>query len=200
MIVAVVFYAVATFEGPFMGVRTVNGLSHYTEWTISHVHSGALGWNGLITFACIYFLVPRLWGRERLYSLRMVNWHFWCAMAGIVLYAASMWVAGIMQGLMWREYNAEGFLVYGFAEVVSAMLPFYVVRGLGGGLYLLGSLFMVYNVWRTIRGDVRVEAPLDEFAAPGRPDLLGDYPAGDPTAEPRPMPLPGRPAARPATV
>jgi len=160
MVLALAFYGMSTFEGPMMSIKSVNSLSHYTDWTIGHVHSGALGWNGMITFACLYFMVPRLWDRERLYSVRMINWHFWCATAGIVLYAASMWVAGLMQGLMWREYNAEGFLVYGFSEVVSAMFPFYVVRGLGGLLYLLGSLFMVYNIWRTIRGDVRDEAPM----------------------------------------
>jgi cytochrome c oxidase cbb3-type subunit 1 len=197
MVGAMAFYGMATFEGPMMSVKAVNSLSHYTDWTIGHVHSGALGWNGMITFAAIYFLVPRLWNRERLYSLRMVNWHFWCAMAGIVLYASSMWVAGIMQGLMWREYNAEGYLVYGFSEVISAMFPFYVVRALGGGLYLLGSLFMAYNMWRTIRGDVRKEAPLD--AGPVQPDLLGAFP-GDPSAEPVAVPAPRPAQPRPATA
>ncbi len=197
MVGAMAFYGMATFEGPMMSVKAVNSLSHYTDWTIGHVHSGALGWNGMITFAAVYFLVPRLWARQRLYSLRMVNWHFWCAMAGIVLYASSMWVAGIMQGLMWREYNAEGYLVYGFSEVVSAMFPFYVVRGLGGGLYLLGSLFMAYNVWRTIRGDIREEAPLD--VGPVQPDLLGPFP-GNPVAEPVAAPAPRPAEPRPATA
>jgi cytochrome c oxidase cbb3-type subunit I len=197
MVLALAFYGMSTFEGPMMSIKSVNSLSHYTDWTIGHVHSGALGWNGMITFACLYFMVPKLWARERLYSLRMVNWHFWCATAGIVLYASSMWVAGIMQGLMWREYNAEGFLVYGFSEVVSAMFPFYVVRGLGGVLYLLGSLFMVYNVWRTVRGDVRDETPLDT-PAPTRPDLLGDYPGDSPAPSPE-APV-ARPAPRPATA
>ena len=173
MVLALAFYGMSTFEGPMMSIKSVNSLSHYTDWTIGHVHSGALGWNGMITFACLYFMVPRLWNRERLYSVRMINWHFWCATAGIVLYAASMWVAGIMQGLMWREYNTEGFLVYGFSEVVSAMFPFYVTRGLGGALYLLGSLFMVYNIWRTIRGDVRDEAPMVPNA-PTIPDSSRD--------------------------
>ncbi|WP_199556091.1 cytochrome-c oxidase, cbb3-type subunit I [Sandaracinobacteroides hominis] len=159
-VASLAFYGMSTFEGPVMSIRAVNSLSHYTDWTIGHVHSGALGWNGMITFACLYFLTPRLWKRERLYSLRMINWHFWLAMAGIVLYASSMWVAGIMQGLMWREFNAEGYLVYGFSEVVAAMHPYYVIRLLGGLLYFGGSLVMVYNLWRTIRGDVRAEAPL----------------------------------------
>jgi cytochrome c oxidase cbb3-type subunit 1 len=143
----------ATFEGPMMSIKAVNSLSHYTDWTIGHVHSGALGWNGMITFGAIYYLTPRLWKTNGLYSLRLVNWHFWLATIGIVLYAASMWVAGITQGLMWREYNAEGYLVYSFVESVAAMFPFYVIRALGGVLYLAGGLLMAYNVWRTIRGE-----------------------------------------------
>jgi cytochrome c oxidase cbb3-type subunit I len=160
MVLALAFYGMATFEGPMMSVKSVNSLSHYTDWTIGHVHSGALGWNGMITFATIYFLAPRLWNRERLYSLRMINWHFWCATAGIVLYASSMWVAGIMQGLMWREYGPDGYLVYSFAEVVAAMKPYYLIRAAGGALYLTGALFMAWNVWMTIRGKLRAEAPL----------------------------------------
>ena len=160
MVLALAFYGMSTFEGPMMSIKAVNSLSHYTDWTIGHVHSGALGWVGMISFASVYFLVPRLWKRERLYSLRMINWHFWSATLGIVLYAASMWVAGIMQGLMWREYNAEGYLVWSFAEVVAAMHPYYLIRAAGGGLFLLGALFMVWNVYQTIRGRLRDEAPL----------------------------------------
>src|SRR3546814_28629 len=135
MVVALAFYGMATFEGPMLSVKVFNSLSHYTEWTIAHVHAGALGWNGMITFAAVYYLVPRLWGRPRLYSLRMVNWHFWLATLGIVFYAASMWVAGIMQGLMWREYGADGYLVYSFSETVAAMHPLSLNRawGCGGG-------------------------------------------------------------------
>ncbi|PZO81929.1 MAG: cytochrome-c oxidase, cbb3-type subunit I [Mesorhizobium amorphae] len=151
LVIAVAFYGMATFEGPMMSIKAVNSLSHYTDWTIGHVHSGALGWNGMITFGAIYFLVPRLWKTNGLYSLRLVSWHFWLATIGIVLYAASMWVAGITQGLMWREYNSEGYLVYSFAESVAAMFPFYVIRAAGGGLYLLGALLMAFNVWKTIR-------------------------------------------------
>ncbi len=160
MVMSLAFYGMSTFEGPMMSVKAVNSLSHYTDWTIGHVHSGALGWNGLITFAAIYFLVPRLWGRERLYSLRMVNWHFWCATIGIVLYAASMWVAGVMQGLMWREYGPDGYLVYAFSESVAAMHPMYIIRATGGLLYLAGAVIMVVNVWRTILGHQRGERPL----------------------------------------
>jgi cytochrome c oxidase cbb3-type subunit 1 len=149
----------STFEGPVMSIRAVNALSHYTNWTIGHVHSGALGWVGMVSFAAIYFMVPRLWGRERLYSLRMVNWHFWLATLGIVVYAAVMWVAGVTQGLMWREYNDQGFLVYSFAEVVAAMYPYYVMRLIGGLLYLAGILLMAFNIYMTIKGRVREEKP-----------------------------------------
>ena len=152
MVISLAFYGMSTFEGPMMSIKVVNSLSHYTDWTIGHVHSGALGWNGMITFGALYFLVPKLWGRARLYSLTLVNWHFWLATLGIVLYAASMWVTGIMEGLMWREVDAQGFLVNSFADTVSAKFPMYVVRGLGGVLYLTGAIIMVYNLWQTARG------------------------------------------------
>ncbi|HEV7314135.1 cytochrome-c oxidase, cbb3-type subunit I [Sphingopyxis sp.] len=172
MVMALAFYGMSTFEGPMMSIKWVNSMSHYTDWTIGHVHSGALGWNGMITFACVYYLVPRLWGRERLYSLRMVNWHFWLATVGIVFYAASMWVAGIMQGLMWREYGADGYLVYSFVESVAAMHPMYLIRAAGGAMYLAGFLIMVFNVWATLSGKVRAEKPMTETpynAASDRP-------------------------------
>ncbi len=160
MVISVAFYGMSTFEGPMMSIKAVNSLSHYTDWTIGHVHSGALGWVGMISFGAIYFLVPKLWHRERLYSLRLVNWHFWLATLGIVLYAAVMWVSGIMQGLMWREYDDQGYLVYSFAETVAAMYPYYVLRMFGGLLYLTGGLVMAFNIYKTIRGDVRAEAPI----------------------------------------
>ena len=172
MVMALAFYGMSTFEGPMMSIKWVNSMSHYTDWTIGHVHSGALGWNGMITFACVYYLVPRLWGRPRLYSLRMVNWHFWLATVGIVFYAASMWVAGIMQGLMWREYGADGYLVYSFAESVAAMHPMYLIRAAGGAMYLAGFLIMIVNVWATLAGRVRDEKPMTETpynAAADRP-------------------------------
>jgi cytochrome c oxidase cbb3-type subunit I len=173
MVMALAFYGMSTFEGPMMSVKAVNSLSHYTEWTIGHVHSGALGWNGLITFACLYYLTPRLWKRERLYSLRLVNWHFWLATLGIVLYAASMWVAGIMQGLMWREYGADGYLVYAFSEVVSAMFPMYVIRAAGGLMYLAGAIIMAWNILRTIAGSpLRDEKPMNDAAY----DVAADRP------------------------
>jgi cytochrome c oxidase cbb3-type subunit 1 len=139
MVIAVAFYGMSTFEGPMMSIKAVNSLSHYTDWTIGHVHSGALGWVGMISFGAIYYLVPKLWGRQRLYSMRLVNWHFWLATLGIVVYAAVLWVAGIQQGLMWREYNDQGFLVYSFAESVAAMFPYYVLRAIGGLMYLAAA-------------------------------------------------------------
>jgi cytochrome c oxidase cbb3-type subunit 1 len=162
MVMALAFYGMSTFEGPMMSIKSVNSLSHYTDWTIGHVHSGALGWNGMITFACLYYLVPRLWGRQRLYSLRMVNWHFWFATVGIVFYAASMWVAGITQGLMWREYGPDGYLVNSFAETVAALHPMFILRAFGGLLYLAGAVIMVVNVWATILGKLREEAPMSD--------------------------------------
>jgi len=160
MVAALAFYGMATFEGPMLSIKAVNSLSHYTDWTIGHVHAGALGWNGLITFAAVYYLTPRLWKRQRLYSLRMVNWHFWLAMLGIVFYASAMWAAGIMQGLMWREYGADGHLVNTFAETVAAMQPMYLMRAFGGVLYLSGGVLMVINVWLTIAGKLREEASM----------------------------------------
>ena len=150
-VASLAFYGMSTFEGPMMSIRAVNSLSHYTDWTIGHVHSGALGWNGMITFGCLYFLTPRLWGRKQMHSMAAINLHFWLATLGIVLYAASMWVTGIMEGLMWREVDANGFLVNSFADTVAAKFPMYVVRGTGGLLYLAGGLVMVWNMWMTIR-------------------------------------------------
>jgi len=160
MVISLGFYGMSTFEGPMMSIRAVNSLSHYTDWTIGHVHSGALGWNGMITFGALYFLVPVLWKRERLYSLTMVSWHFWLATIGIILYAASMWVTGIMEGLMWREVDANGFLVNSFADTVAAKFPMYVVRGLGGVMYLAGAIIMCVNLWLTVRKAPAKEASL----------------------------------------
>jgi len=152
-VTAVGFYGMATFEGPVMSIRQVNGLSHYTDWTIGHVHSGALGWVAFITFGAFYYLVPVLWKR-RLYSTRLVEYHYWIATLGIVFYITSMWVAGILQGLMWRAYDELGFLQYSFVETVAAMHPFYIVRALGGALFLIGAVLMIYNLVRTMRGEV----------------------------------------------
>ena len=151
-VAAVGFYGMSTFEGPVMSIRQVNGLSHYTDWTIGHVHSGALGWVAFMTFGAFYYLVPVLWKRPGLYSNRLVAYHFWIATLGIVFYITSMWVAGIMQGLMWRAYDSLGFLQYSFVETVAAMHPYYIVRAFGGILFLLGAVLMLYNLWHTARG------------------------------------------------
>ncbi len=158
MVVSVAFYGMSTFEGPLMSVRAVNSLSHYTDWTIGHVHSGALGWVGFISFGAIYCLVPWLWGRKQLYSLKLVDWHFWLSTIGIVLYITAMWVAGILQGLMWRAYTELGFLEYAFIETVEAMYPFYLIRALGGALFVVGSFVFAYNIYMTIRYGDREEA------------------------------------------
>ena len=154
LVVSVAFYGMSTFEGPMMSIKAVNSLSHYTDWTVGHVHSGALGWVGDISFGAIYCLVPWLWGRKEMYSLKLVNWHFWLSTIGIVLYITAMWVSGIMQGLMWRAYTKLGFLEYSFIETVEAMHPFYLIRAIGGALFVLGGVIMAYNVWMTIaRGE-----------------------------------------------
>ena len=160
LIVSISFYGMSTFEGPMMSIKTVNALSHYTDWTIGHVHSGALGWVALISMGAMYYMIPRLFGRQ-LYSVKLVEVHFWTATIGIVLYIASMWVAGIMQGLMWRAVNADGTLTYSFVESVQAMHPYYIVRTLGGAFFLLGAVVMAYNLWRTIADarPVEVEIP-----------------------------------------
>ncbi len=153
MIISLAFYGMSTFEGPIMAIKEVNALSHYTEWTIGHVHSGALGWVAFISFGAIYHLVPVLWKKKELYSLKLVNMHLWIATIGIVFYISAMWIAGVMQGLMWRSYDSLGFLEYSFVETVMAMHPFYIIRALGGALFLGGALIMVYNIWKTIMVD-----------------------------------------------
>jgi len=150
-VTAVGFYGMSTFEGPVMSVREVNALSHYTDWTIGHVHSGALGWVAFVSFGAIYYLVPNLWKRSGVYSTKLIAWHYWIATLGIVLYITSMWVAGIMQGLMWRAYDQFGFLQYSFIESVAAVHPYYVIRLAGGLLFLTGGLLMVYNLIMTVR-------------------------------------------------
>ncbi len=159
LIVSVSFYGMSTFEGPMMSIKTVNALSHYTDWTIGHVHSGALGWVGFISMGAMYYLIPRLFNRE-LYSLKLVETHFWVATLGIVLYITAMWISGVMQGLMWRAVNADGTLTYSFVESVQAMHPYYIIRFLGGLLYLTGMLMMTYNLARTIMGAKPSEATI----------------------------------------
>jgi len=146
-----------------MSIKTVNALSHYTDWTVGHVHSGALGWVGLISMGCLYHLIPRMYGRQAMYSTRAIELHFWIATIGIVLYIAAMWIAGVMQGLMWRTVNPDGTLAFTFVESVKASFPFYLIRLGGGLLYLGGMLLMAWNVVMTVRSGrsvaVRVPAP-----------------------------------------
>ena len=164
LIVSLSFYGMSTFEGPMMSIKTVNALSHYTDWTIGHVHSGALGWVGLVTIGSVYVLLPRLFGREQMHSIKAIEAHFWLATIGIVLYIASMWIAGVMQGLMWRAVNDDGTLTYSFVESLKAMYPYYTVRFLGGVLYLTGMLIMAWNVWKTVSGARPAEAPVPQAA------------------------------------
>ena len=166
LVASVAFYGMSTFEGPLMSIKAVNALSHYTDWTVGHVHSGALGWVGFVSFGALYALAPVVWKTCRLYSLKLVEWHFWIASLGILLYITAMWVSGIMQGLMWRAYDSLGFLEYSFVETVEAMHPFYVIRALGGALYVAGACIMAYNLWRTARGEVHAAEPAAPAAAP----------------------------------
>ena len=165
LIVSLSFYGMSTFEGPMMSIKTVNSLSHYTDWTIGHVHSGALGWVAFISIGALYYLIPRLFGKTEMYSVRLITAHFWIATLGVVLYIAAMWIAGVMQGLMWRAVNPEGTLTYTFVESVKATFPFYAIRLLGGLLFFSGMLIMVYNVWKTIVGAKAVDAPVVAPAA-----------------------------------
>jgi cytochrome c oxidase cbb3-type subunit 1 len=152
-----------------MSIKTVNALSHYTDWTVGHVHSGALGWVGFISIGCIYYLIPRLFGQTEMHSMRLVTLHFWVATIGIVLYITAMWIAGVMQGLMWRAVNPDGTLTYTFVESVKATYPYYGVRLVGGLLYLSGMVMMAYNTWKTVSGRKAVDAPI-----PGLPESVLD--------------------------
>ncbi|WP_420006225.1 cytochrome-c oxidase, cbb3-type subunit I [Arenibacterium sp. LLYu02] len=171
MMVAAVFYGLSTFEGSFMAVRAVNSLSHYTDWTVGHVHAGAMGWVALITFGSIYSVVPLLWKRETMYSWKLVEWHFWLALAGTVIYVFAMWNSGIIQGLMWRTYTDSGTLAYSFTDTLVAMHPYYVARACGGALFLTGAVLAAYNVYMTIR-----------HAPEKHPER--DYPTSSEAAEP----------------
>ena len=165
LIVSLSFYGMSTFEGPMMSVKTVNALSHYTDWTIGHVHSGALGWVGLITIGSMYYLIPRLFGRKQMYSVKAIEVHFWVATIGIVIYIAAMWIAGVMQGLMWRAVNADGTLTYTFVESVKATYPFYVLRLIGGVLYLSGMVVMLWNTVKTVTAGRVVPVQIPAMAA-----------------------------------
>ena len=150
LIVSLSFYGMSTFEGPMMAIKTVNALSHYTDWTIGHVHSGALGWVAMVSIGAVYHLIPNLFGQGRMYSIKLINVHFWLATVGTVLYIVAMWISGVMQGLMWRAVNDDGTLTYSFVEALQASYPFYFVRFLGGCFFVTGMLLMAYNAYRTV--------------------------------------------------
>ncbi len=150
LIVSLSFYGMSTFEGPMMAIKTVNALSHYTEWTIGHVHSGALGWVAFVSIGAMYYMLPRMFGRNEMYSIKLINWHFWIATVGVVLYIASMWIAGVMEGLMWRAFNEDGTLTYTFVQSLEAKYPYYAIRLTGGFLFLCGMFMMAYNMFKTM--------------------------------------------------
>jgi len=164
LIVSLSFYGMSTFEGPMMSIKTVNALSHYTDWTVGHVHSGALGWVGLVTMGSMYYLIPRLFGQKQMYSVKAIEIHFWTATIGIVIYIAAMWIAGVMQGLMWRAINTDGTLTYTFVESVKATYPFYVLRLLGGLLYFSGMVIMLWNTIKTVTQGRSVEVRIPTLA------------------------------------
>ncbi len=164
MIVALSFYGMSTFEGPLMSIKTINALSHYTDWTIGHVHSGALGWVAMMTIGSLYSLIPRLIGEKKMYSVKAVDIHFWASTLGVVVYISAMWIAGVMQGLMWRAFNPDGTLTYSFVEGLVATKPYYVIRLFGGLLFLSGMFFMAWNTWKTLRSKEMRPIPASEPA------------------------------------
>ena len=165
LIVSLSFYGMSTFEGPMMAIKTVNSLSHYTDWTVGHVHSGALGWVGLVSMGSLYYMVPRLFGQKQMHSIKAIELHFWMATVGIVLYIAALWISGVMEGLMWRAINADGTLTYTFVESVKAKHPYYIIRVLGGLLYLGGMLIMLWNVLKTASNGKAAVATIPPVAA-----------------------------------
>ena len=160
LITSLSFYGMSTFEGPMMSIKTVNALSHYTDWTVGHVHSGALGWVAMVSIGTLYYLLPRLFGKAEMHSVKLITVHFWVSTVGIVLYIASMWIAGVMQGMMWREVNADGTLAYSFVESVKVSYPFWGIRLMGGVLFLSGMLIMAYNMFKTMAGGKTEDAPV----------------------------------------
>jgi len=165
LIVSLSFYGMSTFEGPMMAIKTVNSLSHYTDWTVGHVHSGALGWVGLVSMGSLYYMVPRLFGQKQMHSIKAIELHFWMATVGIVLYIAALWISGVMEGLMWRAINADGTLTYTFVESVKAKQPYYIIRVLGGLLYLGGMVVMLWNVIKTAQTGKAAVATIPPVAA-----------------------------------
>jgi len=160
LVTSLSFYGMSTFEGPMMSIKTVNALSHYTDWTVGHVHSGALGWVAMVSIGALYYLLPRLFNRQEMHSVKLITVHFWVATIGVVLYIASMWISGVMQGLMWRAVNSDGTLTYSFVEAVKATYPFWAIRFLGGVLFLSGMLIMAYNMFKTIAAGNTKDVPV----------------------------------------
>lgn len=166
MIVSLSFYGMSTFEGPMMAIKTVNALSHYTDWTVGHVHSGALGWVAMVSIGALYHLIPKVFGRERMYSIKLINIHFWLATIGVVLYIVAMWISGVMEGMMWRTINADGTLTYSFVEIVAQKKPYNIMRWVGGLFVITGMSIMLYNVIRTIRSDKTADESIMSSAIP----------------------------------
>ncbi|MFZ2267843.1 MAG: cytochrome-c oxidase, cbb3-type subunit I [Azonexus sp.] len=160
LITSLSFYGMSTFEGPMMSIKTVNALSHYTDWTVGHVHSGALGWVAMVSIGSMYYLLPKLFGKTEMFSTKLITVHFWIATIGTVLYIAATWISGVMQGLMWRAVNADGTLAYSFVESVKGSYPFWAIRWLGGVLFLTGMLIMAYNMFKTMAGGNTKDAPV----------------------------------------
>ncbi len=160
LVTSLSFYGMSTFEGPMMAIKTVNALSHYTDWTVGHVHSGALGWVAMVTIGSLYYMIPRMFGRAQMYSVSLINTHFWIATIGVVLYIVAMWISGVMQGMMWRATNPDGTLTYAFAEVVKDTYPFYMIRLAGGLCFLSGMVLMAYNMFMTIAAGKPTDAPV----------------------------------------
>jgi len=184
LIVSLSFYGMSTFEGPMLSIKTVNGLAHYTDWIVGHVHSGALGWVAFISIGAMYYMIPKLFGRKEMYSIKLISLHFWIATLGVVLYIAALWIAGVMQGLMWRAVNADGTLTYTFVESVKASYPYWMIRLLGGVLFFSGMLIMAYNVARTIAAGQAYDAPIPAGMAPGSlPMPSGVGPIVNPAAQ-----------------
>jgi len=174
MMVAAVFYGLSTFEGSFLAIRAVNSLSHYTDWTVGHVHAGALGWVAMITFGALYTLTPAMWKRTRMYSNTLVEVHFWCAVIGTLIYVFAMWNSGIIQGLMWRTYNESGTLTYSFIESLVAMHPYYIARTIGGLFFLIGAVVGTYNIFMTIRHEPLPSRERAEPLGADRPLVPGE--------------------------
>ena len=165
LVTSLSFYGMSTFEGPMMSIKTVNALSHYTDWTVGHVHSGALGWVAMVSIGSLYYMIPRLFGRQEMYSMKLVTLHFWIATIGVVVYIAAMWIAGVAEGLMWRAVNPDGTLTYSFAEAVKMTYPFLALRLVGGLMFLSGMLIMAYNVIKTVAGSKAVDDAVVPVAA-----------------------------------